>query len=332
MDFPLAPGITASQEAKMGSQKKHQPEPPGQMVDVGGFRLHALVRGQGTPTVLLEPALGGFALQYVRIQSAVAAFTRVMAYDRAGQGWSDCSPNPRTPANLAGELNTLLNRLELQPPYVLVGHSFGGLLARFYFGFHPDDVAGVVLVDSSDVQQYDSFPGLDRMVGQIAMGVRLQKWGARLGLGKPLARLSMGSAFKSLSKEDLDIFLAIASQPKHNETMLAEFTQHRFYFGPHSQVPRTLNNTPLVILTSGKSVSGRGKFGSITIDQLNMLHQKWQAELIQLSSRAEHITLPEATHLSILTQPEHAAQVVEAIRRMVDRVRQESPLPVPTPR
>ena len=142
----------------MGSQNKLKLAPPGQMVDVGGFRLHALVRGQGTPTVLLEPGLGGFALQYAHIQSAVSAFTRVMAYDRAGQGWSDASPNPRTPANLAGELKTLLGRLDLQPPYVLVGHSFGGLLARFYAGFHPEEVAGVILVDSSDVEQYDSFP------------------------------------------------------------------------------------------------------------------------------------------------------------------------------
>ncbi len=130
----------------MGSQNKLAP--PGQMVDIGGFRLHALVRGQGTPTVLLEPALGGFALQYAHIQSAVSAFTRVMAYDRAGQGWSDCSPNPRTPANLAGEWKTLLGRLDLQPPYVLVGHSFGGLLARIYAGFYPEEVAGLILVDS----------------------------------------------------------------------------------------------------------------------------------------------------------------------------------------
>ena len=83
------------------------------MVDVNGFRLHTLVCGQGTPTVLLEPALGGYALQYAHIQSTVSAFTRVMAYDRAGQGWSDFIPNPRTPANLADELKTLLGRLQM---------------------------------------------------------------------------------------------------------------------------------------------------------------------------------------------------------------------------
>ena len=94
--------ITFGREANVGTQNKVSP--PGEMVDIGGFRLHALVRGQGSPAVLLEPALGGFALQYAQIQTAVSAFTQTLAYDRAGQGWSDVSPSPRTPANMAGEL------------------------------------------------------------------------------------------------------------------------------------------------------------------------------------------------------------------------------------
>jgi len=304
----------------MGSQDKQKFAPPEQMVDIGGFRLHSLVSGQGTPAVLLEPGLGGFALQYAHIQPAVAAFTRVLAYDRAGQGWSDCSPNPRKPANLAGELKALLGKLDIQPSYILVGHSFGGLVARFYAGFHPEEVAGVILVDSSDVNQYDTFPNLDKMVSQTAMGVRLLKFAARLGLGKQLTRLSMGSAAKVLPREDLNTFLAVASQPKHQESMLAEFSQHRFYFGPRSEVPRTLGDTPLVVITAGNSVSGKGKFGGMTIDLLNAKHQIWQKDLLQLSSQSEHIIIPGATHLSILIQPEYVAQVVDAIRRVVEKV------------
>lgn len=331
----------------MSSQNKRMLSPPGQLVDIGGIRLHALMLGQGTPAVLLEPGLGGFALQYAHIQAAVSVFTRVLAYDRAGQGWSDASPNPRTPANLAGELKALLGRLDLQPPYVLVGHSFGGLLARFYAGFHPEEVAGVILVDSSDVEQYDSFSkrmkeklrtervdssageqadslfSLDEIVKRQAMGVRLLKLASRLGLGKQLTRLSLGSAAKVLPKEDLNTFVAIASQPSHQEAMLDEFSQHRSYFGPQSEVPRTLGDTPLIIVTAGNSVSGRGKFGDMTIDQLNEKHQEWQKALVQLSSQAEQLVIPGATHLSILVQPEHVAQVVDAIRRMVERVRNE---------
>jgi len=294
------------------------------MVDVGGFRLHTLVRGQGTPTVLLEPALGGFALQYAQIQSAVAAFTRVMAYDRAGQGWSDCSPNPRTPANLAGELKALLGRLDLQPPYVLVGHSFGGLLTRVYAGLHPDEVAGIVLVDSTHEDEYDPYPDLDKMVRQHAVGVRLLKFALRLGLGKQLTKMSLGSAAKFIPREEMDTFLTLASQPKHLDNMVAEFAQHRLYYGLRSEVPGTPGDTPLIVVTAGKSISGQAKIGGLTGEQVNALHQKLQKELVQLSARGEQVIIPDATHFSIFLQPEHAAQVVDAIRRVVERVRDEN--------
>jgi pimeloyl-ACP methyl ester carboxylesterase len=302
----------------MGSQNQKKPVAPGQMVDIGGFRLHALVSGQGTPTVVLEPGLGGFGQMFTHIQEAVAAFTRVVAYDRAGMGWSDDSPNPRTPANLAGELQALLGRLDLQPRYILVGHSFGGLLVRFYAGFHPEKVAGVVLVDSSDVQQYDTFPNMDKVISQAALGVGLQKFAARLGLAKLLTRLSLGKSAKVLSQTDLDLFTTVASRPKHQESMLSEFAYHRAYFGPQSEAPRTLGDTPLVIVTAKNSVSGRGKFGGMTIDQLNEKHQKWQKDLTLLSSQGEQRVIAGATHLSILTRPEYTAQVVDAIRSLVE--------------
>ena len=307
----------------MGSQELRKLSSPGQKVDIGGFCLHAIVRGQGAPTVLLEPALGGFALQYAHIQEGISAFTRVVAYDRAGQGWSDRSPNPRTPANLVKELRALLGRLDLQPPYVLLGHSFGGLLTRFFASLHPEEVAGVILVDSSDVEQYDTFPDVDRLVSQAATGVRLQKIAVRLGLGRVLGKISLGAAIKELDREDLDKFITVASHPQHQETMLDEFAQHRFYFGAGSEVPRTLGDTPLVILTAGKSVSGKGKFGGMTIDQLNAKHQEWQRNLLSLSSQAEQITLPGATHLSILVKAEYTDQVVEAVRRVVAGYRAE---------
>ncbi len=288
--------------------------PSGQLVDVGGHRLHALVCGEGTPAVILESGLGGYALQFARVQPAVSAFTRVLAYDRAGQAWSDASPNPRTPINMAAELKALLQELDIRPPYVWVGHSFGGLLALIYAKLFPIETAGVVLIDSSDVEQYDSFPDMDKLLRQTATGVSLLKFVSRLGLGKALTRISLGSTAKSFPKEQLDSFLDVASQPKHHDTVLAEFREHRCYFGAQSEVPRSLGDIPLTIVTAGKSVSGRAKFGKMTADELNEQHQEWQKKLTQLSSRGEHIVVPDATHLSILFQPGYAAQVVEAIR------------------
>ncbi len=305
----------------MGAQKQLKVAPPGQMVDVGGFRLHALARGQGRPAVILEPALGGFSLQYAQIQVASSAFTRVVAYDRAGQGWSDVSPNPRTPSNLAGELKEMLDRLGLHPSYVLVGHSFGGMLTRIYAGFHPQEVAGMVLVDSTHVDEYAQFPDVDQFVRRAAVGVRLMKIASRIGLGKPLTRMSLGSAVRSFSRQDLEAFLTVASQPKHHETMLAEFSQHRSYYGPQSEVPRSLGTIPLIVVTAGDSASGGGKIAGLSAEQVNARHQQLQKDLVQLSSQGEQIIVPGATHFSIFTDPDHVAHVVAAIRRMVERIR-----------
>lgn len=304
--------------------------PPGKMVDVGGFRLHALVHGKGSPSVIFEPAMGGYAQQYARIFSSVSAITQVMAYDRAGQGWSDVSPNPRTPAILAGELNALIARLDLHPPYILVGHSFGGLLTRIYAGLYPKEVAGLVLVDAAHVDEYKAFGDVDKFVSRAAFGVQLMNIASRLGLGKTLAKLSLGRAAKWFSKEDLATFLAIASQPKHHETMLAEFSQHRCYFGAQSEVPDTLGDLPIIVITAGNSVSGQAKIGSLTGDQVNELHQRLQKNLVHLSTQGEQIIIPTATHFSIFLQSDHASQVVDAIQRMVEKIQAKYNLPTPS--
>ncbi|HPV82106.1 MAG TPA: alpha/beta hydrolase, partial [Nitrospira sp.] len=125
----------------------HYP-PPGQMVDIGGHRLHLYCLGTGTPTVILEAAAPGWSLSWSNVQPQLARTTRVCAYDRAGLGWSERGPLPRSGQRMAQELHRLLERAGIRGPYVLVGHSLGGLLTRLYQHDYPQDVVGMVLVDA----------------------------------------------------------------------------------------------------------------------------------------------------------------------------------------
>jgi pimeloyl-ACP methyl ester carboxylesterase len=132
--------------------------PPSNMVDVGTHRLHINCVGEGSPTVILEAASPGMSADWVRVQQQVSQTTRVCAYDRAGLGWSEAGPEPRDARQISSELHCLLNAAGTQGPYVLVGHSYGGLYARMYADRYPADVAGMVLVDSSHPEQFTRSP------------------------------------------------------------------------------------------------------------------------------------------------------------------------------
>jgi len=132
--------------------------PPGEMVDVGGYRLHINCVGQGSPTVILESGLGNMSADWANVQPEVAETTRVCAYDRAGTGWSEPGPEPRDPQQIARELHTLLGNAGIDGPYVLVGQSFGGLYVRMFAARYPKEVAGMALVDASHPDMWTRLP------------------------------------------------------------------------------------------------------------------------------------------------------------------------------
>ena len=125
------------------------PPPTGKLLDLGGYRLHIHAIGKGKSTVVLIAGAGDFSFDWSLVQPGVSHFARVVSYDRSGAAWSDLGPTPRTMKQDAWELHLLLGRAGLKPPYVLVGHSVGGLIARVYAAQFPDEVSGMVLVDST---------------------------------------------------------------------------------------------------------------------------------------------------------------------------------------
>jgi pimeloyl-ACP methyl ester carboxylesterase len=127
------------------------------LASIGDRRLHLTVTGEGTPTVILDAGMGGTSEDYALIQPAIAEFTRVCSYDRAGLGKSDPSPIPRTAQDIVDDLHALLAVASIHPPYVLVGHSWSGFHVRLYASQHPHHVVGMVLIDAVHEDRYKHF-------------------------------------------------------------------------------------------------------------------------------------------------------------------------------
>lgn len=302
----------------MTSTVTYKIPPTGQRINIGRYALHTYQRGDGTPTVVFENGLGGVALQWRYIQEQIAQITHTLSYDRAGQGWSDPSPLPRTPQQLSDDLHQLLGALQIAPPYVLVAHSFGGLISRYYAHRYSNAVKGLVLVDTSHEMQLEKLKGYAkahkislRMLKVLSAFVHVPF------VGQLLARQA-GKPFRADMPEDLwQQFVYLSSLPKYYDTTRAEMERFDDYFGQTHIIPTHLGDLPLIVVTAAESILHGPAQGGVSAADLNEAHQHHQAALARMSSRGQHVVVPGATHLSILSNPTHAQYVIEAIRQLV---------------
>lgn len=167
---------------------------PGELVDIGSHRMHIHKRGSGSPTVVIDTGLSAASWEYETVADGIAPFTTVCTYDRAGYGWSDPGPRPRSSQQAVAELRLLIQTAQLKPPYILVGHSWGGVNVRLYASLSPDDVAGLVLLDSLN---WDAFPEKHK-AGQLPFLYDVLDSTAFLGT----ARLALPFIFPPLSNAD----------------------------------------------------------------------------------------------------------------------------------
>jgi pimeloyl-ACP methyl ester carboxylesterase len=290
--------------------------PPGEMVDVGGYSLHINCVGQGSPTVVLDAGSGGFSAQWVRVQQEVSGTTRVCSYDRAGMGWSEMGPDPRDAKQITSELHTLLGKAGIEGPYVLGGHSFGGMYMQTYAHRYPDEVAGVVLVDSStDPDQFSqrqkaqdsNEPQKQRsaVVSQLVrFGVSLP---ARLGIVRLLSKLDPASPeLPQQQREQID---ALTPSTRQFTTSILEFLAPTQTLRLGS--PGSLGNKPLAVVTAGESEPS---------------WLKRQDELATLSSNSIHHVVKGATHTSLLYDRSDSQATSTAIDEVVAAVRNDQPL------
>jgi pimeloyl-ACP methyl ester carboxylesterase len=306
-------------------------DPPGRLVDVGGFRLHIRCDGAGTPAVVFDAALGGSSISWTLVQPAIAHLTHACTYDRAGFGWSDAGLMPRTAGRAATELRELLHRAGVPPPYLLVGHSFGGLVMRIFATRYRDETGGLVLVDPAHPE--DWVKPAPKEQRQIDRGVRLCRHGAvatRFGLARMVAALvSLGALAPAralvalvsrggLKREDEAILAPIWKLPPEARPPLRYFwTQRKFFDALGSQIQSICTSAAEVL---DASADGYGDLPLVTISSTNPgdYRLRQQEALARLSSRGEHIIAPNSGHWVPLDQPE---VVIDSIVRMISMVR-----------
>jgi pimeloyl-ACP methyl ester carboxylesterase len=307
--------------------------PPGRLVEVGGFRLHLHCAGEGSPAVVLDAALGASSVSWSLVQPLLAATTRVCSYDRAGFGWSDAGPMPRTAGRMADELRTLLGRAGVAPPYVLVGHSFGGLVMRIFAARRPAETAALVLVDPAHPE--DWVKPAPKEQARIDRGVRLCGHGARaarLGLARVVSLLVSAGALGAarglvtlatrggLSRQDEGILAPVSKLPPAARKPLAQFwTRPRFFDALGSQIESVCVSARE---TLDAGASGYGDLPLITISSTNPgeYRLRQQEALARLSTRGQHVMASNSGHWIPLDEPQ---LVVDIVRGAVVEVRRD---------
>jgi pimeloyl-ACP methyl ester carboxylesterase len=298
----LVAGIGLLYQASVSAVDSSSYPPPGSLVDVGGFRLHIRCTGgtsagnSRSPTVILDAGNGGSSLDWSLVQPGVAAFARVCSYDRAGYGWSDSGPQPRTSGRIVRELHTLLAKAGVPGPYVLVGHSFGGLNMRLYAYTYPHEVAGLVLVDSSHEQDPAAQAAVQNGQPQLATCQRIAPFGMiRLfGFLDPFIT-AYPRAMQPVVKAHFYQTRFCGTWYDESAAWSQSITQVRLARAQH-----TLGNLPLVVITHGKT--------------LDAAWQMLQNDLARLSTNSTHLLATQSGHAIMFDQPE---LVIAAVQHVV---------------
>jgi pimeloyl-ACP methyl ester carboxylesterase len=301
--------------------------PPGQLIDVNGWRLHLNCTGKASPsqpTVILEAGAGGLSVDWSLVQPAVSRFARVCSYDRAGLGWSEMGPHPRTLRQVVWELHTLLKKADVRPPFVLVGHSAGGILVRLYAFTFPEEVAGIVLLES----------GHERGVQVLRDGklVRL----VETATGRPVPDVK---TFGPLRESDIPAdALAQIKEAARNMAVRANepprdklppdaqrmrdwaFAQVKHWatnnnpfeaeelanlYAKWTRTSYALGDRPLMVLSRGRMDSDN--------PEVEEEHRRNQAELLGLSRSARQVIAPNSRHEIMLDEPHLVIRVIREV-------------------
>ena len=296
--------------------------PPGQMVDVGGYKLHAQVFGEGSPTVVFECGLGNTSLDWAKVVPEIAKHTRVVIYDRAGLGWSERGPDPRTSEQAMRELRVLLDALDIPGPYILAGHSQGGVNVRLFHFMYPGQVVGMVLIDSSHEDQQARFPAqIKDMMRSASSTMRLFELLAYIGVPKLAVRVVGDSIVmpipRQLSDEALAHVVRFNTTPKTLGTLSDELEHAEASFTQAREAGTDLGDLPLVVITAELSIQKMTLPPEIPTEEMAETWNALHVDLASRSTRGRRVIAEGSSHDVALDRPDVVIDAVLAVLREV---------------
>jgi len=277
-----------------------EPPAPGTYVWVGKHRLHLVCRGSGSPTVVFDSGLGGSSLDWTLVQPAVASFTRACSYDRAGYAWSDAGPLPRDSENIVRDLERLLGNGSVAAPYVLVGHSLGGLIVQHFARQHPQRVAGMVLVDATHEDQFRRLRESVIPSGNARRAFLVTGDARYVPEGLPEDIRLLASGF--------------SGRPKSMVVVRSELSF--LHNGTRPAATGDLPDVPLVVIShrmiTPAASPREGKWEEMWMEM--------QLDLVARTQRSKHVIAGTGDHYVHIREP---GIVIDAVRDIVDQYRLE---------
>ena len=303
--FVVAIAGTIYQTAATEADQRKYP-PTGVLVSVDGYKMHISCLGEGSPTILLDHVGGGSSLDWALIQPKLAEHTRICAYDRAGFGWSDYNPAPRTLEQQVHELHGLLEGANEKGPYIYVGHSYGARVARVFAEKYPQDVVGMVLMDPGIL--YDD-PRYSKQIladyqnenKMILLSDRL----APFGLVRLLRPIFMSGPIYDFPTNAQQVNDSFAVTKQFWNSMKDQVDSQPIVFKEEYQVT-SLGDIPLLVLISAER---------------DPVTKQANIEMSELSTNGRYQIVDDATHMSLVYRQKDAQVSTDGILSILDTVR-----------
>jgi pimeloyl-ACP methyl ester carboxylesterase len=278
-------------------------QPLGQLIDIGGRRLHALITGdhKGKLPIVLEAGLTATSSCWAWVQDELSKTTKVLSYDRAGLGWSDPTREPKDARSIATDLHRLLDAAKFPKPFVFVGHSMGGIFGRAYASMFPNEIAGMALIDASHPEQIERSPNIKKALRRFFWFLKATPYMASCGVMKVCGDFGMSAQAAGLPDAHTAVAKNFFSNARHMRETVREAEQ---WFTSAGQVKEeTLGDLPLVTLTAPEKCM----HGWLDL----------QKELSEISTRGRHVVVNGASHVTILTNRDFAKCVADEVVALV---------------